>query len=1316
MVKRQVSLMIGGLVLLVMLGSLALAQEPVSQRDWDVSTRISGAHVERRERLSLSERQVISRGVSIEPVRLQITESITVESRLTLTGHLLPKARVVERYHYPTASDDIVVNAVSRGGPRLLVPRELHLASEHLPRSQINETSRPTRSAGTCTVSSADDSGPNTLRECLQNAAAGDDVLFDPSVFPPENPQTITLSSELPPITVDNLTLDASNAGVILDGSGLTGDTDGLRVEGAEGVTIQGLQILNFEWGIVLGSATNCTIGGDRTVGAGPMGQGNMVSGNLNQGIQCSGTSNVIIGNFINDNGEAGIVLHGVGTTGNQILGNFIGTDLSGEVAVGNRYGVVLMNGASGNVIGGTHTTGACDDSCNLISGNLEMGVLLQHVGTTENQILGNFIGTNISGTAAIPNNHGIAIGVSASDTQVGGTGTGEGNLISGNTNMGVWISSAETTGNQVLGNTIGTDVAGVAPLPNYYGVYVTLSTNNQIGGATPGAGNLISGNDFIGVALQVIEAPGNTVAGNKIGSDASGTLAVPNYAGVSIAAASSNTIGGTASGSGNLISGNTYIGVSIEYTSTLNSLLGNLIGTDLAGSVALPNEGHGVSIGFGASNNTVGGSADGAGNLISGNGESGVQIQNKESIGNRVLGNRIGTNLSGSGPLPNGGDGVSVIEARETIIGGVHTPWVCDGSCNLISGNGEEGVHIQGKSADITGQTRPAPAHHSVTGSLADGQNNQVLGNFIGTDLSGSLAVPNENGVGLSNQAVGDVLGGSTPGAGNLVSGNRTDGIGVTDPGTTANRILGNRIGTTADGNAALANGRVGVSIISGAFGNTVGGRESSEGNLISGNSNYFGIQIQAHFEPGTNDNQIIGNRIGTNWDGTVAIPNLGGVVLLGDVEASNNQVDANVISGNTHNGVEILGTEATDNVITNNLIGAAADGQSPFPNGESGIVFSEAHHNTVGPGNTIAYNLVAGVAVIGLDTVGNTITENSIYENADGQIVFYGAPNPLPPRPALTLWNGATVSGSACRECQVEIFANPTAQPAGRIYLDTAMANESGDFVSAIDSVVISEYPCLSATATDAEGTTSPFALGLCAGYFHGYLPLVFKDFTPSNTPTPMPVNPTPTPTITPTPTPITPIPTSTSTPAGWVTILEETFEGDFPGVWTVLDNQDGYGEYYWDKRDCRNYAGSYSGWAVGGGADGGALACGSNYPEYARSWMVYGPFSLTDATAGDLAFKLWLNSELDYDGVFYGASVDGNSFHGPLITGNSEGWIDRMLDLTDVPTLGNLMGQPQVWIAMVFLSDFSNNYPEGAYVDDIVLRKHVSGLGGQ
>jgi RHS repeat-associated protein len=214
----------------------------------------------------------------------------------------------------------------------------------------------------------------------------------------------------------------------------------------------------------------------------------------------------------------------------------------------------------------------------------------------------------------------------------------------------------------------------------------------------------------------------------------------------------------------------------------------------------------------------------------------------------------------------------------------------------------------------------------------------------------------------------------------------------------------------------------------------------------------------------------------------------------------------------------------------------------------------------------------------------------------------------------------------------------------------------------------------------------------------------------WTPTHTPT---STPTPTPTATDTPT-LTPTPTTP--PGDWVTILEETFEGDFPGVWEVLDGVSGYGEYYWGKRDCRAYAGSYSGWAVGSGADGAALSCGSNYPDNAESWMIYGPFSLADAIAGDLTVQLWLKSELDYDEIFWGASTDGTWFYGYSWTGSSEGWVDKALDLTDVPTLGNLMGQPNVWIALMFSSDYSINYPEGAYVDNIVLRKYVLGSGGQ
>jgi hypothetical protein len=104
-----------------------------------------------------------------------------------------------------------------------------------------------------------------------------------------------------------------------------------------------------------------------------------------------------------------------------------------------------------------------------------------------------------------------------------------------------------------------------------------------------------------------------------------------------------------------------------------------------------------------------------------------------------------------------------------------------------------------------------------------------------------------------------------------------------------------------------------------------------------------------------------------------------------------------------------------------------------------------------------------------------------------------------------------------------------------------------------------------------------------------------------------------------------------------------------------------------------------------------------------------MVYGPFSLVGATAADMSFKLWLNSELNYDYFYYLASIDGNTFYGTRASGVSGGWVDPpVLDLSNVPTLGNLMGQPNVWVGFIFLSDASVNYPEGAYVDNIVLRK--------
>ncbi|NLE77272.1 MAG: protease inhibitor I42 family protein, partial [Chloroflexi bacterium] len=167
------------------------------------------------------------------------------------------------------------------------------------------------------------------------------------------------------------------------------------------------------------------------------------------------------------------------------------------------------------------------------------------------------------------------------------------------------------------------------------------------------------------------------------------------------------------------------------------------------------------------------------------------------------------------------------------------------------------------------------------------------------------------------------------------------------------------------------------------------------------------------------------------------------------------------------------------------------------------------------------------------------------------------------------------------------------------------------------------------------------------------------------------------------------------------GWTTIATQDFEGIFPGPWLLADD-DGLanGEYYWGRRTCRALNGASSGWAVGAGRHGSDLPCGSEPPNNNVSWMVYGPFSLQDAEAAELRFALWVDAEWGYDGLFWGASVDGEWFHGSAFSGYSFGWSEAALDLGDVPELGNLLGQPQVWVALVWMSDESITYPEGVY----------------
>src|SRR5262249_26552620 len=148
-------------------------------------------------------------------------------------------------------------------------------------------------------------------------------------------------------------------------------------------------------------------------------------------------------------------------------------------------------------------------------------------------------------GTAGLGNSYGISI-EQASNNIVGGTAGGARNLISNNS-IGVFISGFNATGNQVQGNFIGTNAAGTGRLPNGYGVTVEDASNNVIGGTAAGARNVISGNAN-GLRIAGLDATGNLVQGNFIGTDPSGTGSVPNSFGISLSAPN-NTIGGTAAG-----------------------------------------------------------------------------------------------------------------------------------------------------------------------------------------------------------------------------------------------------------------------------------------------------------------------------------------------------------------------------------------------------------------------------------------------------------------------------------------------------------------------------------------------------------------------------------------------------------------------------------------------------------------------------------------------------------------------------------------------------------------------------------------------
>jgi CSLREA domain-containing protein len=306
-------------------------------------------------------------------------------------------------------------------------------------------------------------------------------------------------------------------------------------------------------------------------------------------------------------------------------------------------------------------------------------GVLIDGSGATGNRIQGNFIGTDASGTQDLPSGDGVSIQDAPNNT-VGGTKVGARNLISANNGDGVVIAGTGAEFNKVMGNYIGTKANGTKPLGNSNGVVIESAPNNTVGGTEAGARNVISGNGG-GVWIENSGAEGNKVQGNYIGTTTSGTKDLGNHNAVFITDASNNTVGGTDADDGtvdgvvkarNIISGNFNDGVAIGSfggggAAEGNKVMGNYIGTDASGTQDLGNSRSGVLIFMPINTIAIVNTTTVTANTIAFNGQDGVQVT--AGIENNT-GNRILSNSIHS----NAGLGIDLLGPGETSVSDVKT------------------------------------------------------------------------------------------------------------------------------------------------------------------------------------------------------------------------------------------------------------------------------------------------------------------------------------------------------------------------------------------------------------------------------------------------------------------------------------------------------------------------------------------------------------------------------------------------------------------------------------------------------------------
>lgn len=899
--------------------------------------------------------------------------------------------------------------------------------------------------AATFHVTNTNDNGPGSLREAITQSNLIDPStasLIDFQITPAGGVKTISLQSELPiittPVVIDGTTQSgyAGTPLIELDGSNAGNNATALSIA-AGNSTVKGLVINRFSaYGISL------QINGQ-----------NVIAGNY-FGLDSTGTTSLPIGgvslyvntpgntiggttpaerNVISGLNNRGIYFQGSDATGNLVKGNYIGTDATGNAVIGNSSGIAFDN-APGNTIGGTTPA-----ERNIISGNSE-GISMTGSGTSNNVVRGNYIGTKTDGTGNLQNGYyGIYISSGAHSNVIGGTHSGEGNVIAFQARA-VALESDAGNGNSVRGNSIfsggqmgidlGNDAVtandssdadtGANDLQNYPAITSAIASNGNV--TITGTLNSIASKQF---SIDFYSSPSLSNQGNaeartyltsaSIITDGSGNANFNQS--VPVASLTGNFITVTATDDSNstselsLPAQITGLNGVLQFSAPAYSVNENggqvsITVTRASGSVGF------ISVNYATSDGTAkqpGDYTSTSGTLSWSDGDASSQTFNVAIIDDSVSDQNETINLTLSPPT-----GGATLGAQSTavltIVDNEQPPNPADLVVTNTNDSGSGSLRQAITTANgLTGtdtisfNIQPAGLH-TITplAALPDITDPVIIDattqpGFAGTpviELSGASAGQNFIS-GLMIKA------GSSTVKGFVI--NRYSGVGILL--LSANNIVaGNFLGTDATGNAAkvgnvsLANNEgVGISGDN-SNNNLIGGTTASARNVIS--NSQIGVDICC--QGIKSGNKVVGNYIGTNASGTAALRNNNYGIRIDDapntIVGGTTPAERNVISGN-FTGIE-LSNNSTGTLIQGNYLGTKADGTSALGNDYAAIYSAYGITNATiggtanGASNIIAFNGGGNTGNGGISmnktvpvgtkpSIGIVISQNLIFSN---------------------------------------------------------------------------------------------------------------------------------------------------------------------------------------------------------------------------------------------------------------------------------------------------------------------------------------------